>query len=224
MTNTQLPVNETVLRATIQRLESESEYGSLQDLYKEVAKHYNRADEVPEQVTGSIVGRRIKELEIELQTKPGKSKGGRGKEKLPIDREIVERLIAEVEADENFTGGLTGAYRFIADRYSEEDEKIEVSSSVIQLRCKEWDIKPNVAAGRRGREKRQNVNFNKTNGRKIMKLLCDNMIIHEVDPNENGFTLKFSMNIEEDIQAQVDEMKIPDPENEQEEETQSQAA
>jgi hypothetical protein len=73
-----IPVNRGELEKAVKVAESENKFPNLSALYEDVAKRYNMAVNPAKPLTAGVVGLRIKEWKIQVETKPGKRGGGSG--------------------------------------------------------------------------------------------------------------------------------------------------
>jgi hypothetical protein len=132
---TPIPVNRDKLQQIITQVESEKTFKNLGELWREVADRYNKTVNPAKPISHSVVGLRIREWNLTVNTKPGK-KGGDGSH-LRQNRG-KRRTKAEVFAsDPAIKASLEEIRKVVPERFQSIVDRIISGSRTagVHLRC-----------------------------------------------------------------------------------------
>ena len=195
-------VNRVVFMSVLAAVEGETGCDSLSALHSDISSLYNKNDgvdeDIPANISPSIVKRYIEDEGIEIKTTPGK-KGSRSKQELLFD--VLNDAIQKAESEGDFEKRTKSLYEAIAREYNRHDDNdVQTTSGVVRRTITERGMTLSTPMGKRGRVSNNVTEFvpsDEVMG--MIQSLIESGAEFSVEPTESGANVKFSRDVAEQL-------------------------
>lgn len=192
MTRTAVKICKKTLIEAIEQAEKDGPCKNMSQLYEKVSDIYNDSDNAD--ISKTLVSCRIKEWDLDIQTKPTK----RGRSRVEINRPLFEKVVAEVEENGPLEN-RNALSKAVAKAYNLQSDD-QITSSVVILRLTEFGIEVKTPKGQRGggiyAKIDKEIKVNDLQMDEVLEQLREAKQTFMCSPTTDGYSIKFSSNFD----------------------------